>query len=116
PVSPELLPAGENGAQETERSIRPYRLHDFFLYHAVGRRCPPRKVLFLAGEAFRDEYEESFVRDCLRRLYRRFFSQQFKRSCMVDGPQIGAVGLSPRGGWLMPSDACGALWLEELES
>ncbi|MBR5346405.1 MAG: NAD(+) synthase [Deltaproteobacteria bacterium] len=116
PVSPELLPAGENGAQETERSIGPYRLHDFFLYHAVGRRCPPRKVLFLAGEAFRDEYEESFVRDCLRRFYRRFFSQQFKRSCMVDGPQIGAVGLSPRGGWLMPSDACGALWLEELES
>ena len=115
PVSPELLPAGENGAQETERSIGPYRLHDFFLYHAIGRRCPPRKVLFLAGEAFRDEYEESFVRDCLRRFYRRFFSQQFKRSCMVDGPQIGAVGLSPRGGWLMPSDACGALWLEELE-
>jgi NAD+ synthase (glutamine-hydrolysing) len=116
PVSPELLPAGENGAQETERSLGPYRLHDFFLYHAIGRRCPPRKVLFLAGEAFRGEYEGAFVRDCLQRFYRRFFSQQFKRSCMVDGPQIGAIGLSPRGGWLMPSDACGALWLEELES
>ncbi|MBQ9393152.1 MAG: NAD(+) synthase, partial [Oscillospiraceae bacterium] len=116
PVSPELLPAGENGAQETERSLGPYRLHDFFLYHAIGRRCPPRKVFFLAEEAFHGEYESAFVRDCLQRFYRRFFSQQFKRSCMVDGPQIGAIGLSPRGGWLMPSDACGVLWLEELES
>jgi len=118
PVSPELLPVdgrGEN-PQQTERQIGPYRLHDFFLYHALRLHFPPRKILLLAAQAFDGEYGKEEIRRWLILFYRRFFSQQFKRSAMPDGPKVGSVALSPRGDWRMPSDACAALWLKELEA
>jgi NAD+ synthase (glutamine-hydrolysing) len=117
PVSPELLPVNAEGEnpQETEQEIGPYRLHDFFLYHAVRLHFPPRKILLLAAQAFQGEYDDEEIRRWLILFYRRFFSQQFKRSALPDGPKIGSVVLSPRGDWRMPSDACAALWLNELE-
>ncbi|MDR1961662.1 MAG: NAD(+) synthase [Gracilibacteraceae bacterium] len=116
PISPELLPAeGGRITQRTEEEIGPYVLNDFFLYYIVRFGFRPRKVFRLAALAFRGEYEPSALREALTRFYRRFFSQQFKRSCLPDGPKIGAVTLSPRGDWRMPSDACAALWLEEAE-
>ena len=116
PVSPELLPA-VNGAisQRTEDLVGPYELHDFFLYYAVRWAFPPRKVLRLAEQAFGRAYDRAVILKWLRSFYRRFFSQQFKRSCLPDGPKVGSVALSPRGDWRMPSDAEAALWLEELE-
>ena len=116
PVSPELLPA-ENGniAQKTEDILGSYELHDFFLYYVVQRKFSPRKILFLAECAFEDEYGGDYIRDKLMRFYRRFFANQFKRSCMSDGISVGTVSLSPRGGFAMPSDAQAALWLKELE-
>ena len=106
PVSPELLPA-KNGkiAQKTEELLGPYELHDFFLYYAVRRAFSPAKILFLAQHAFGKKYERSKILDTLIIFYRRFFSQQFKRSCMSDGVSTGSVSLSPRGAWNMPSDS-----------
>lgn len=117
PVSPELLPPDEKGQidQLTEAVVGPYRLHDFFLYYFVRLHYPPQKILWLAGQAFGDEFSPVELLDWLKVFYRRFFSQQFKRSCLPDGPKIGSIALSPRGDWRMPSDACVALWLKELE-
>ena len=116
PVSPELLPA-QNGkiSQKTEELLGPYELHDFFLYYAVRRAFSPAKILFLAQHAFGKKYERSKILDTLIVFYRRFFGQQFKRSCMSDGVSTGSVSLSPRGAWSMPSDASGAQWLSEAE-
>ena len=116
PVSPELLPA-VNGqiAQKTEDLVGPYELHDFYLYYAIRWGFPPRKVLRLAEQAFARRYDRATLLKWLRNFYRRFFAQQFKRSCLPDGPKVGSVALSPRGDWRMPSDACAALWLDELE-
>ena len=116
PVSPELLPA-ENGeiSQKTEDLVGPYELHDFFLYYAVRWGFPPKKVYRLACYAHGDGYAHDVILKWLKNFYRRFFAQQFKRSCLPDAPKIGSVTLSPRADWRMPSDACARLWLEELE-
>ncbi len=117
PISPELLPLGKGGAleQKTEDTIGPYELHDFFLYHTVRFLAPPRKVFALAVQAFAGEYEPRVILNWLEVFYRRFFSQQFKRSAMPDGPKVGSVALSPRGDWRMPSDASASVWLAEIE-
>lgn len=116
PVSPELLPADSDKiTQKTEDLIGPYELHDFFLYYGIRWGCAPRKVFRLALHAFGDEYDRETVLKWLKTFYRRFFNQQFKRSCLPDGPKIGSVTLSPRADWRMPSDAVSRLWLEELE-
>lgn len=117
PVSPELLPA-VNGtiSQKTEDLVGPYELHDFFLYYIVRWSFPPKKVLRLAEHAFGRAYDRATILKWLKTFYRRFFSQQFKRSCLPDGPKIGSVSLSPRGGWNMPSDAVASLWLDELDN
>ncbi len=116
PVSPELLPAvaGEI-SQKTENIVGPYELHDFFLYYVIRWAFPPKKILRLAEQAFGRTYDRSTLLKWLRSFYRRFFSQQFKRSCLPDGPKVGSLALSPRGDWRMPSDAVANLWLEELE-
>ncbi|MCI5705694.1 MAG: NAD(+) synthase [Pseudoflavonifractor sp.] len=115
PVSPELLPAIEGKiAQKTEDIVGPYELHDFFLYYAVRWGFSPRKVLRLTEYAFGRSYDRATLLKWLNNFYRRFFSQQFKRSCLPDGPKVGSVTLSPRGDWRMPSDAVAALWLDEL--
>jgi len=118
PVSPELLPPDEKGqiGQLTEAVVGPYVLHDFFLYYFVRLHYPPQKILWLASLAFGDDFSAAELRAWLKGFYQRFFSQQFKRSCLPDGPKIGSIALSPRGDWRMPSDACVALWLKELES
>ena len=116
PVSPELLPAIEGKiAQKTEDLVGPYELHDFYLYYAIRWGFGPRKVLRLAEQALGVRYDRATLLKWLKNFYRRFFSQQFKRSCLPDGPKVGSVALSPRGDWRMPSDAVAALWLEELE-
>ncbi len=117
PISPELLPPDESGniAQKTEDSVGPYVLHDFFIYRTVKEGMPPRKLLYIACQVFKDEYDREFIKKWLKIFYQRFFSQQFKRSCIPDGPKVGAISLSPRGDWRMPSDADGAIWLKELE-
>ena len=119
PVSPELLPAKENGdiAQKTEDLVGPSELHDFYLYHVLRFGFGPEKIFRLAKAAFagRAEYPDSVLYKWLRNFYWRFFAQQFKRSCLPDGPKVGSVTLSPRGDWRMPSDAAAALWLAELE-
>ena len=116
PVSPELLPA-VNGqiAQKTEDLVGPYELHDFFLYYIVRWAFPPRKVYRLAKYAFAGAYSDAVILHWLKTFYRRFFSQQFKRSCLPDGPKVGSAALSPRGDWRMPSDAVARLWLDEIE-
>ena len=117
PVSPELLPPKDGEiAQKTEDLVGPYELHDFFLYYAIRWGFPPRKVLRLATYALGDRYDRETLLKWLKNFYRRFFSQQFKRSCLPDGPKVGSVTLSPRGDWRMPSDAVSALWLKELET
>jgi NAD+ synthase (glutamine-hydrolysing) len=118
PISPELLPLGKEGAleQKTEETVGPYTLHDFFLYHAIRYGFPPRKVFALARQAFAGEYGPEVIVRWLRVFYRRFFSQQFKRSAMPDGPKVGSVALSPRGDWRMPSDASVASWLAEVDA
>ena len=115
PVSPELLPA-ENGeiSQKTEDLVGPYELHDFFLYHLIRRGCEPEKVLRLADYAFEGVYDHETILKWLRIFIRRFFAQQYKRSCLPDGPKVGTLSLSPRGDWRMPSDAVAALWLRQL--
>lgn len=117
PVSPELLPADENGniAQITEDLVGPYQLHDFFLYNGIRWGFPPAKVFRLAEYAFKGQYDRDTILKWLKTFYRRFFSQQFKRSCLPDGVKVGSVTLSPRGDWRMPSDASCAMWQEELE-
>ena len=117
PVSPELLPA-ENGeiAQKTEDIVGPYDLHDFFLYYTVRAGFSPKKLFRAACRAFEDEFDAATVLKWQKQFYRRFFSQQFKRSCIPDGPKVGSVSLSPRGDWRMPSDASAAAWLREVEN
>ena len=117
PVSPELLPAVQGSiSQITEDLVGPYELHDFFLYHMLRWGSSPAKILRLAELALGRRYEREIILKWLKIFYRRFFSQQFKRSCLPDGPKIGTIGLSPRGDLKMPSDAIARLWLEELES
>ena len=117
PVSPELLPAATDGSfsQQTEKLVGPYELHDFYLYYVLRFGFGPAKIYHLACAAFDGRYEEAVLLAWLRNFYRRFFAQQFKRSCLPDGPKVGSVTLSPRGDWRMPSDASNALWLHELE-
>lgn len=116
PVSPELLPPKDGEiAQKTEDLVGPYELHDFFLYYAIRWGFGPRKVLRLAQYAMGGRYDREMLLRWLNNFYRRFFGQQFKRSCMPDGPKVGSVSLSPRGGLTMPSDAVSTLWLAELE-
>ena len=107
PVSPELLPADENGdiAQKTEDIVGPYELHDFFLYYMVRFGFSPGRILFLAKNAFGDTYTDDIIEKWMKTFVRRFFAQQFKRSCIPDGPKVGSINLSPRGDWRMPSDA-----------
>ena len=117
PVSPELLPPKDGEiAQKTEDLVGPYELHDFYLYYAIRWGFPPRKVLRLATCALGDRYDRETLLKWLKNFYRRFFFQQFKRSCLPDGPKVGSVTLSPRGDWRMPSDAVAKLWLDELEN
>ena len=116
PVSPELLPpSGKKIAQKTEDLVGPYELHDFFLYYFLRFGFAPQKIHFLAQTAFRGKYSSGEIKKWLQIFLRRFFTQQFKRSCLPDGPKIGAVSLSPRGDWRMPSDAWADLWLEQLK-
>lgn len=117
PVSPELLPA-HNGeiSQKTEDLVGPYELHDFFLYNGIRWGFTPEKVFRLALYAFDGAYDRETILKWLKTFYRRFFSQQFKRSCLPDGPKVGSVTLSPRGDWRMPSDACATLWLSQIEN
>ena len=111
PVSPELLPPKDGDiAQKTEDLVGPYELHDFFLYHLMRRGSSPEKILRLARYALGDRYDEETIRKWLKTFCRRFFNQQFKRSCLPDGPGVGTIGVSPRGGLRMPSDASSALW------
>ncbi len=116
PISPELLPSDEDGeiAQKTEDLVGPYELHDFFIYHTLRSAFPPRKIFYLALKAFNGKYDKTTIKHWLSTFYRRFFTQQFKRSCMPDGPKVGSVCLSPRGDWRMPSDASSRLWLDEV--
>jgi len=118
PVSPELLPATEDGkiSQKTEDLVGPYELHDFFLYYALRFGFRPRKILWMACRAFDGVYSEAVILSWLRTFYKRFFAQQFKRSCLPDGPKVGSISLSPRGDWRMPSDAVAKLWLQDLEN
>ncbi len=118
PVSPELLPADENGqiAQRTEDLVGPYELHDFFLYHMLRFGAAPRKLYRMARAAYAGRYDDAVILHWLKTFCRRFFAQQFKRSCIPDGPKVGSVTLSPRGDWRMPTDASSRLWLQELES
>jgi len=117
PISPELLPPDAEGniKQKTEDIVGPYELHDFFLYHMIRYGAPPKKILFLAWNAFKESYGIETIKKWLKVFYRRFFSQQFKRSCLPDGPKVGTINLSPRGDWRMPSDAQAEVWLRELE-
>ena len=118
PVSPELLPTDQSATamnQKTEDLVGPYELHDFFLYYGIRWGFTPTKVYGLAKKAFGDDYSSETILKWLRTFYRRFFSQQFKRSCLPDGPKIGSLSLSPRGDWAMPSDAMASLWLEEID-
>ena len=116
PVSPELLPAKDGEiSQKTEDLVGPYELHDFYLYYAIRWGFSPAKVYHLARLAFNGAYDQETILKWLKTFYRRFFNQQFKRSCLPDGPKVGSVTLSPRGDWRMPSDASSALWLKELD-
>ena len=117
PISPELIPADESGniRQKTEDLVGPYELHDFFLYHFLRFGSRPAKIFYLAEMAFKGVYDSTTIKKWLTVFFRRFFSQQFKRSCLPDGPKVGSVSLSPRGDWRMPSDASAALWLKECE-
>jgi NAD+ synthase (glutamine-hydrolysing) len=117
PVSPELLPPKDGEiAQCTENIVGPYELHDYFLYHLVRNHFSPEKILRLAVESFKGVYDKETVKGWLKIFLRRFFAQQFKRSCLPDGPRIGSVTFSPRGGFVMPSDAKNALWMADLDN
>ena len=118
PISPELIPADEEGniKQKTEDLVGPYELHDFFLYYTLRWGFRPQKIFFLTKEAFGTEYTDEVIKHWLKTFYRRFFAQQFKRSCLPDGPKVGSCSLSPRGDWRMPSDASASMWLKECEN
>ena len=118
PISPELTPADEKGniKQKTEDLVGPYELHDFFLYYFLRFGFSPRKIFLLAQHAFEGKYDDEIIKKWLTTFIRRFFSQQFKRSCLPDGPKVGSVSLSPRGDWRMPSDAMSTLWIEECKN
>lgn len=117
PVSPELLPPKDGEiAQKTEDLVGPYELHDFYLYYVLRFGFQPAKIYRLALAAFDGTYDKTTILKWLKTFYRRFFTQQFKRSCLPDGPKIGTVALSPRGDWRMPSDACAAIWMKDLEN
>ena len=116
PVSPELLPPKEGEiAQKTEDLVGPYELHDFYLYYVLRFGYEPSKIYRIAKKAFAGSYDDETILKWLKKFYWRFFSQQFKRSCLPDGPKVGTVALSPRGDWRMPSDACAAVWISDLE-
>lgn len=117
PISPELVPADEDGniQQKTEDLVGPYELHDFFLYYFMRHGFRPMKIFLLAQKAFEGQYDDDVIKHWLKTFFRRFFSQQFKRSCQPDGPKVGSISLSPRGDWRMPSDASSELWLRECE-
>ena len=119
PISPELIPAEEDGTikQKTEDLVGPYELHDFFLYYFLRFGFRPSKIYLLARKAFDvADYKDETIKHWLKTFFRRFFTQQFKRSCLPDGPKVGSVSLSPRGDWRMPSDASSALWLKECDA
>lgn len=117
PISPELMPSDDKGniTQKTEDLVGPYELHDFFLFNVLKYGFTPSKIYFLAKTAFEGDYDDATIKKWLHTFYRRFFTQQFKRSCLPDGPKTCVVGLSPRGEWQMPSDATARLWLEECD-
>ena len=117
PISPELVPADEDGniQQKTEDLVGPYELHDFFLYYFMRHGFRPMKIFLLAQKAFEGQYDDDVIKHWLKTFFRRFFSQQFKRSCLPDGPKVGSISLSPRGDWRMPSDASSELCLRECE-
>ncbi|MCR5180528.1 MAG: NAD(+) synthase [Bacteroidaceae bacterium] len=118
PISPELIPTNDDGLiqQKTEDLVGPYELHDFFLYNALRWGFRPAKIYYLARYAFGESYRDDELKHWLQTFYRRFFSQQFKRSCLPDGPKVGTISLSPRGDWRMPSDACRDAWLAECDA
>ena len=118
PISPELIPADEQGniKQKTEDLVGPYELHDFFLYYFLRFGFRPAKIFVMACKAFEGSYDEDVIRKWLQTFCRRFFTQQFKRSCMPDGPKVGSVSLSPRGDWRMPTDAVSTLWLKDIKN
>ena len=118
PVSPELLPPTGDGeiAQKTEDLVGPYELHDYFLYYLLRFGFEPAKIYRMALKSFEGVYDVKTVHTWLRTFYRRFFAQQFKRSCLPDGPKVGSVTLSPRGDWRMPSDASSRLWLAQIDA
>lgn len=118
PISPELIPAdqSDNITQKTEDLVGPYELHDFFLYYTLRYGFTPSRIYFMAREAFVNAYDDVTIKKWITVFYRRFFNQQFKRSCLPDGPKVGSVCLSPRGDWRMPSDASSALWLDECQN
>lgn len=117
PISPELLPPSKDGtiAQKTENIVGPYELHDFFLYYTLRFGFPPKKILILAEVAFKEKFSTIEILKWMKVFFKRFFSQQFKRSCMPDGPKVGSVCLSPRGDWRMPSDASSSLWITQID-
>ncbi len=117
PVSPELLPPTDGAiSQKTEDLVGPYELHDFFLYHMLRFGFRPAKIYRIACLAFKERYDTDTIKKWLRTFYRRFFAQQFKRSCLPDGPKVGSIAVSPRGDLRMPSDACATAWLAEVDS
>ena len=117
PISPELIPADEQGRikQKTEDLVGPYELHDFFIYYFLRYGFSPSKIFVMAQKAFANDYDDDTIKKWLKTFCKRFFTQQFKRSCLPDGPKVGTVSLSPRGDWRMPSDASYTLWLQECE-
>jgi NAD+ synthase (glutamine-hydrolysing) len=117
PISPELLPANDKGEilQVTEDLVGPYELHDFFIYNFMRNGYTPEKIFFLAQKAFEGAYSDETIKKWLKTFMRRFFNQQFKRSCLPDGPAVGSVSLSPRGAWNMPSDAYSSLFQDDLQ-
>lgn len=117
PVSPELLPSQSGEiTQQTEHIVGPYALHDFFLYYTLRHGFMPHKIFRLAKLALQDQYDQATIKHWMTIFYRRFFAQQFKRSCMPDGPSVSNISLSPRGGWIMPSDVNASIWLQDIET
>ncbi|MDE6238873.1 MAG: NAD(+) synthase, partial [Muribaculaceae bacterium] len=118
PISPELIPAAADGTikQKTEDLVGPYELHDFFLYYTLRYGFTPRRIFTLALRAYGQTYGRDTIKHWITVFFRRFFAQQFKRSCLPDGPKVGSVCLSPRGDWRMPSDASSALWLAQCQT
>jgi NAD+ synthase (glutamine-hydrolysing) len=116
PISPELLPTDEAGQiqQKTEDIVGPYELHDFFLYHLVRYGAEPSKIFVMAKQAYEGKYDDETIKKWLKTFLKRFFSQQFKRSCIPDGPKVGSISLSPRGDWRMPTDGDVSNWLKNL--